>query len=57
MTLMIEITCDDCGSSEEITGGMVQGNLTADLNPADQGWFSDGGQDYCPQCADRHTDD
>ncbi|WP_156486424.1 hypothetical protein [Tsukamurella tyrosinosolvens] len=54
--MTLQLACDDCGESEELGAAMMEGNLTADLDPAELGWLSLAGEDFCPSCAPAHDE-
>ncbi|MFV8176924.1 hypothetical protein [Mycolicibacterium peregrinum] len=56
MAMTVEVACDEIGCSEveEISAGVLEGNVVVAIDLGAEGWLSVAGEDYCPKCAPKH---
>ncbi len=59
MAMTLEVACDGVGCQviEELSAGVLEGNVIADIDLSAEGWLSVAGEDYCPKCAPQHRDE
>lgn len=57
MTLEVACDGDGCQVIEEISAGVLEANVVADVDLGAEGWLSIAGQDYCPKCAPQHQEE